>query len=82
MHYKNDILGRDERLGSEGAVAGNPFNFCEFPFFITKGTDGAGFQPALDAIQVEDVAAAAKRDGEAIFIIRGRIRLIFDRRLI
>jgi hypothetical protein len=64
------------------SIAGDAFNFGKVPFLVAEWTDGACFQPALDAIQVKDVAAISKRNGETIVVGRRRIGLILNARFV
>lgn len=66
-------------LRAHGSVPRDAFDFCELPFFIAERADRARLEPALNAVQVKDVAAAPEGDGEAVFVVRARVGLVFDR---
>ena len=70
-------LGRPER-----AVARDALDLRELPLLVAEGADASGFEPALDAVQMEDVAAAAEGDREAVLVVRRGVRLIFYGRLV
>lgn len=56
----------------------NTYNFGKIPFLVAEGTDGAGLEPTLDAIEVKDVTAIPKSNGQAIVVGRTGIGLILD----
>jgi hypothetical protein len=61
------------------AVARNAFDFGKIPFLVAQRTHTAGFQPALDTIQMKHVATIAKSNRQSIIVrVRG-IGLVFNR---
>lgn len=69
-------------LDSELPVAGNALNFCKVPLLVAERADGTRLEPALDAVQMKDVAAIAKGDRQAVLVGGRRIGLVFDARLV
>lgn len=65
-------------LNSNLPISWNSFNFGKVPFLVAKWTYGARLEPTLNTIQMKDVTAVAKRNGQAVIIRRTRIRLIFN----
>ena len=69
-------------LNSELSVAGDALNFGKVPLLVAERTDGTRLEPALDAVQMKDVAAIAKGDRQAVLVGGRRIGLVFNARFI
>ena len=60
------------------AISWNALDLRELPLFVTEGTHRPRFEPTLNAIQVEHVAAASEGDGQAVLVVRRRVRLVLN----
>ena len=69
-------------LDPQLTVAGNALNFGKVPFLIAERTDGARLEPALDAVQVEDVSAVSKGNRQAVVVRRRRVGLVLNARFV
>ena len=63
-------------------IAWDLLNLAELPLFVTKRAHRSGLEPSLNAVEMEDVPAGAKGDGQAILRVRRRVGLVFNRRLV
>ena len=50
-------------------MPGDALDLRELPLLVAEGADAPRLQPALDAVQMEDVAAAAEGDREAVLVV-------------
>lgn len=69
-------------LDSELSVSGNALDLGKIPLLVAEGADTPGLQPALDAIEVKDVAAVSKGYRQTVVVGRRRIGLVLDRGLV
>ena len=69
-------------LNSQLSISRDALNLGKVPFLVAERTDGSCFQPTLDAIQVKDVSAISKGNGETVVVGWTGIGLILDRRLV
>ena len=65
-------------LDTDLTVARDALDLGKVPLLVAKGADRPGPEPALDAVEMEDVAAIAEGNGQAIVIGRGWVGLILD----
>ena len=70
------------RLDSELTVTGNALDLGKVPLLVAKRTNTTRLQPSLDAIEMEDMAAVSKGNGQSVIVRRRRVRLVLDRGLI
>ena len=66
-------------LDPQLTVSGDPFNLGKVPFLVAKGTDTAGFEPSLDAIEMENVSTITKGNAQSIVVGGGWVCLVFNR---
>ena len=65
-------------LDTDLTVARDALDLGKVPLLVAKGADRPGPEPALDAVEMEDVAAIAEGNGQTIVIGRGWVGLILD----
>ena len=65
-------------LDTDLTVPLDALDLGKVPLLVAKGADRPGPEPALDAVEMEDVAAIAEGNGQTIVIGRGWVGLILD----
>ena len=72
--------GKEDDLGvrPSSTVPRNLLDFRVVPLSVAKGAYGARLLPALNAVEVEDVAAVPKGNRQPVLIGRRRVGLVLN----